>query len=106
MGAFICREQKGAFGSAPTFCRRTREGRAILGRVARSGQPKDGAEKRKGWQKLFEEMDTTELIEFCMDKFCCIEVCNALGCEEMCKEQDCPLYVLFDRIIKKEREEQ
>ena len=51
---------------------------------------------------MFEEYSTKELAEFCMDKFCCIEVCKALGCEELCVEQDCPLYVLFDRVRRAE----
>ena len=46
----------------------------------------------------FENMSTNELVNFCMDKFCCIEVCQVLGCCNLCQEQDCPLYVLFDRI--------
>lgn len=46
----------------------------------------------------FEEMTTMDLVDFCMDNFCCIEVCNALKCEDLCKEQDCPLYVLLDRV--------
>lgn len=51
---------------------------------------------------LFEEMTTKDLVDFCMEKFCCIEVCEALGCNELCEEQDCPLYVLFDRITERE----
>ena len=47
---------------------------------------------------MFEEMTTKELAEFCMDKFCCIAVCEALGCDDLCKEQDCPLYVLLERV--------
>ena len=47
---------------------------------------------------LYEEMTTKDLVDLCMDKFCCIEVCRALGCEELCKEQDCPLYVLLNRV--------
>ena len=46
----------------------------------------------------FEEMTTEDLVDFCMDRFCCIEVCEALGCKELCKEQDCPLYVLLERV--------
>ena len=51
----------------------------------------------------FEEMNTVDLVNFCMEHFCCIEVCDAMGCQDMCKEQDCPLYVLLDRITEKER---
>lgn len=52
---------------------------------------------------MFEDMSLAELVEFCMDKFCCIEVCDVLGCQEMCNEQDCPLYVLFERVREGER---
>lgn len=47
---------------------------------------------------LFEEMTIKDLVELCEENFCCIEVCEALGCKDLCKEQDCPLYVLFDRV--------
>lgn len=46
----------------------------------------------------YEEMTTKDLVDLCMDKFCCIEVCDALGCREMCEEQDCPLWVLLERV--------
>jgi hypothetical protein len=46
----------------------------------------------------FEEMVIEDLVDFCMDQFCCKEVCDALGCQDLCKEQDCPLYTLFDRV--------
>lgn len=52
---------------------------------------------------MFEELSTKELVEFCMDKFCCYDVCEVLGCEDLCKEQDCPLYVLFDRVRRAEK---
>ena len=47
---------------------------------------------------MFEEYSTEELVNLCMDKFCCIEVCKALDCEELCKDQDCPLWVLLERV--------
>ena len=46
----------------------------------------------------FEEMTTEDLVAFCMDNFCCKEVCDSLGCYDLCKEQDCPLYVLLERV--------
>jgi hypothetical protein len=47
---------------------------------------------------LFEEMTTEDLVDFCEENFCCIEVCDALGCRELCAYQDCPLYVLLERV--------
>ena len=46
----------------------------------------------------FEEYTTEDLVDYCMEKFCVIEVCNALRCSHLCKEQNCPLYELLERV--------
>lgn len=46
----------------------------------------------------FETLSTQELVDFCMEQFCCSEVCEALGCKALCEQEDCPLFVLLDRI--------
>lgn len=47
--------------------------------------------------KKFEEMTDQELIDFCHINMLDIKVCNALGCEELCKEQDCPMVQCLNR---------
>lgn len=55
---------------------------------------------------MFSNMSDRELLDFCWDKFCDYDVCNALQCTSFCRDEDCPLVQLFDRFetkIKKER---
>lgn len=47
--------------------------------------------------KMFEEMTDQELIDFCQINMLDIKVCQALGCEELCKEEDCPMAQCLDR---------
>ena len=47
--------------------------------------------------KKFEEMTDQELIDFCQINFLDLKVCNALGCEEWCKKEDCPLTQCLNR---------
>lgn len=49
---------------------------------------------------MFKEMTDAELLDFCEDNFCEHRICVALGCEDNCKEEDCPLVQLFDRFKK------
>ena len=53
----------------------------------------------------FESLTTKELVDFCMEKFCCLEVCEAVGCKALCEEEDCPLYVLLERIREDEKDD-
>lgn len=48
----------------------------------------------------FSEMTDKELLEFCEDNFCEYKVCQALKCEDNCKDEDCPLCQLFNRFKK------
>ena len=47
--------------------------------------------------KKFEEMTDQELIDFGHENMLGVEVCMALGCEEWCKEQDCPMFQCLNR---------
>ena len=49
---------------------------------------------------MFKEMTDAELLDFCEDNFCEYKVCQALGCGDDCKDEDCPLVQLFDRFKK------
>lgn len=49
---------------------------------------------------MFKEMTDTELLNFCEDNFCEHKVCEVLGCEDNCKNEDCPLVQLFERFKK------
>ena len=49
---------------------------------------------------MFKEMTDSELLDFCENNFCELEVCKALKCENNCKDEDCPLVQLFDRFKK------
>lgn len=49
---------------------------------------------------MFKEMTDAELLDFCEDNFCEYKVCQALKCEDNCKDEDCPLYQLFERFKK------
>lgn len=53
----------------------------------------------------FSKMTDAELLDFCEDNFCELAVCKALGCEENCIDEDCPLAQLFQRFKKKITEE-
>lgn len=48
----------------------------------------------------FSEMTDAELLDFCEETFCEIDVCRALECGDNCKDEDCPLVQLFDRFKK------
>lgn len=41
-------------------------------------------------------MNEIELIDFCEEHFTDYAVCKALKCEELCKDDDCPLVRVFN----------
>lgn len=41
-------------------------------------------------------MNEVELIDFCEEHFADYAVCKALKCEELCKDDDCPLVRVFN----------
>lgn len=45
----------------------------------------------------FEKMTNQELIDFCHENMLDIRVCKALGCEELCMVQDCPMAQCLNR---------
>ena len=47
--------------------------------------------------KKFEKMTDQELINFCHINMLGIDVCNALQCDEFCKEENCPMVQLLNR---------
>lgn len=49
---------------------------------------------------MFEKMTDQELIDFCHINMLDIKVCRALGCEEWCKEEDCPMVQCLNRFEK------
>ena len=49
----------------------------------------------------FRNMTDAELLDFCEEQFCQYDVCKALECDDLCKEDDCPLVQLFDRFKQK-----
>lgn len=55
---------------------------------------------------MFSNMSDIDLLNFCWGRFCDYDVCKALKCESLCKDEDCPLAQLFERIdsrLKMER---
>ena len=55
---------------------------------------------------MFSNMSDRDLLNFCWERFCDYDVCKALKCESLCKDEDCPLAQLFERFdsrLKMER---
>lgn len=48
----------------------------------------------------FEKMTDQELINFCHENMLGSEVCKALGCEQWCQEEDCPMTQCLNRFEK------
>lgn len=50
--------------------------------------------------KQFENMTDQELIDFCHENMLDSKVCEALGCKELCKDEDCPMTQALCRFEK------
>lgn len=50
--------------------------------------------------KRFVEMTDQELIDFCHINMLDLKICQALGCEELCRDEDCPMVQCLNRFEK------
>ncbi len=48
-------------------------------------------------RKMFRQMTDQDLIDFCYEHFSCAEVCYALQCSDLCRDEHCPLTQLVER---------